>query len=154
MMSLRRIGMKRMLFGMGAAGVLVAAGSLLHARPSEPSDHHEVRCDRGKIRGVYQLETTGTNVAAHRLSAAVGLFTADGDGNLSGSVTTSDDGVIIRGDFVGTYTLNADCTGTIDIPGGSFTQGDFVIDPKGEKLRLIVTNTGAVITGIAERMEQ
>ena len=144
--------MTRMACGIVAASLFAISASV-HAGSDDKANHHEVRCDRGRISGVYQLETTGTNVKAGRLSAAVGIFTADGEGNLSGAVTTSDNGVIARSAFAGTYTLNADCTGTIDIPGGSFTQADFVIDPHGDKLRLIVTNAGAVIVGIAERMK-
>jgi hypothetical protein len=118
---------------------------------------HPFLCNQGAIRGTYRLVTNGTNVNADRLSAAVGIFSADGTGNLFGSVTTSDNGTIFRGPFSGfsgTYTVNSDCIGSVEIPGESFTQGDFIIDPKGDALRIILTNAGAVITGVAERMKQ
>ena len=142
--------MKPMAWGILVAPVVVLAITSVQAHPSPAVQ--PIHCDQDAIRGTYQLVTNGANVTAGRLSAAVGIFAADGAGNLLGSVTTSDNGAIFRGPFSGTYTVNSDCTGSVEIPGGSFTQGDFVIDPKGDTLHIIVTNSGAVITGVAERM--
>jgi hypothetical protein len=44
--------------------------------------------------------------------AAVGIFTADASGNLSGSQTRSLAGAIADETFTGTYVVNSDCTGT------------------------------------------
>lgn len=54
--------------------------------------------------------TTGTNPGPR---AAVGQLTADGNGNLAGSETQSNNGVIVQGvTETGTYVVNSDCSGT------------------------------------------
>jgi len=153
--------MKPIVCRLAVASILAFATTSGQAQAS-PDSHsasmhghdHVARCSDSDIRGTYRLVTNGTNVAAGRLSAAVGIFVADGAGNLAGNVTTSDNGAIFRGSFTGTYVVNSDCTGSVEIPGGSFTQADAVIDPGGDSLHLIVTNTGAVITGVAERLKK
>src|SRR5215204_2763790 len=47
--------------------------------------------------------------------ASLSLMTLDGAGNLTHKVTRSNGGNISRGNDVGTYTVNADCTGTMTI---------------------------------------
>jgi hypothetical protein len=45
----------------------------------------------------------------------VGLLTADGNGNLSGSVTFSANGTLLTATYTGTYTVNPDCTASASI---------------------------------------
>jgi hypothetical protein len=46
----------------------------------------------------------------------MGVFTLDGQGNLqSGVATSSLNGAVAGETFSGTYTVNADCTGTISV---------------------------------------
>jgi hypothetical protein len=62
--------------------------------------------------------TTGGEVPA----AAVGVFTFDGAGNLSTTLTVSLNGAIEVGDTSsGTYTVNRDCTGTLSLTAGDIT---------------------------------
>jgi hypothetical protein len=54
--------------------------------------------------------TTGANPGPR---AAVGQLTADGNGNLAGSETQSNNGIIVQGvTETGTYVVNSDCSGT------------------------------------------
>src|SRR5690348_1091415 len=49
--------------------------------------------------------------------AEAGTLTADGSGNLTGSDTNSQGGQIQSQTFTGTYTINADCSGTVSTTG-------------------------------------
>ena len=54
----------------------------------------------------------------------------------------------------GTYTVNADCTGTYTVtinPGAVPAHAFFVIDESGAELQIIITDPGAVVTCIARR---
>jgi len=78
----------------------------------------------------------------------IGVLTADGNGNISGVETLSVNGVITSGvSLTGTYTMNADCTGSIvtTAPDGAVTDHDFVLDDTKKEIRIIVTKSGAVV---------
>jgi len=89
--------------------------------------------------------------------AAVGLVAFDGAGGLTAHGTVSINGVITRRSGRGSYTANANCTGSAtledDFAGFAF---NFVIVPGTDaaELGLIVTNQGSLITGVAKRVEQ
>ena len=78
----------------------------------------------------------------------IGVLTADGNGNISGVETLSVNGGITPGvTLTGTYTVDADCTGSIvtTTPDGSVTDHDFVLDDNKKEIRIIVTKSGAVV---------
>ena len=100
-------------------------------------------CSNASIKGTYGFSCEGTIVGVGPL-AVIGVFTADGKGNGSGVETLSLNGVIIPGvTFTGTYTVNADCTGSFvtTAPDGSVTHHDFVIDDNKKEIRIIVNRT-------------
>jgi hypothetical protein len=55
---------------------------------------------------------TGTNVPAGTPRVAFGRETFDGKGNFTNTVTLNSNGTVIHFNDSGTYTVNADCTGT------------------------------------------
>ncbi len=82
------------------------------------------------------------------------MLTADGDGNSSGAETLSVNGTIIPGvTFTGTYTVNADCTGSLvtTTPDGSVTDHNFVIDDNKKEIRIIVAKPGVVAVCIGRK---
>ena len=104
-------------------------------------------CSNASIKGAYGLSCEGTVVGVGPL-AVIGVFTADGKGNGSEVETISFNGVITTGaTFTVTYTVNADCTGSIvtTTPDGSVTDHDFVLDDNKKEIRIIVTEPGRVI---------
>jgi hypothetical protein len=63
-------------------------------------------CSKATLNGVWGYE----------VGSAVGHFTADGQGNItSGSQTVSENGVIERQTFTGTYSESKNCTGSVTI---------------------------------------
>ena len=104
-------------------------------------------CSNASIKGGYGLSCEGTVVGVGPL-AVIGVLTADGKGNISGVETLSVNGVITSGvTLTGTYTVNADCTGSIvtTAPDGAVTDHDFVLDDNKKEIRIIVTESGAVV---------
>lgn len=88
--------------------------------------------------------------------AAVGVVTFDGEGILNAQETANNNGVITRRtQGVGIYTVNSNCTGSATVAGdfAGFTF-DFMIIPgtNGSEFSLIVTNSGTVETGDAQRI--
>ena len=102
-------------------------------------------CANGTLNGKYGFEYTafavpGTAVLATKNSvpsAAVGALTFDGNGNLSAGYTLSRGGDISTATSdIGTYTVNADCT-------GSFTD-----TTAGVHFNMVVAGAGAAFFGI------
>ena len=101
-------------------------------------------CSNASIKGTYGFSCEGTLVGVGPI-AAIGVFTADGNGNGSEVETLSLNGEISRGVFrTDTYTVDADCTGSFVStgPDGSVIHNDFVIDDHEKEMRLIATESG------------
>jgi len=77
-------------------------------RIAEASSPH---CSKKTAVGTWAFTVSG-NIPAIGPAASVGTFTADAWGNLSGSQTRSLAGAVADETLSGTYTVNADCTGT------------------------------------------
>src|SRR5262249_54516637 len=89
-----------------ASSALIALVLLPTIASAEPA------CDAHSLSGGYGFHLTGTNLARSALYAIAGRIEADGQGGFVGSATHSAQGAIARIKFTGTYTVNADCTGT------------------------------------------
>src|SRR5438093_65036 len=70
------------------------------------------RCSLQTMEGTHGYSYNGIVFGAGAI-AATGLITFDGGGNLSASYTVSLNGKPFVGAFTGTYTVDADCTGTV-----------------------------------------
>jgi len=81
--------------------------------------------------------------------ATVGLITLDGKGNLSGTETASDNGTITTFSVSGTYTEEANCTGTAQITpsGGTAQNFNTVVVNSGKELLLLETDNGSLNGG-------
>ncbi len=73
----------------------------------------------------------------------------DGKGNVSGNGTFSLAGAIYTVPITGTYTENADCTGSAQITpqGYSTLNFNFVVVNVGKEILLIETDTGTIVSG-------
>jgi hypothetical protein len=72
-------------------------------------------CSLETVAGNWTVSDTGTVIGIGP-RAAVGTFTFSGEGNvLNGVATSSLNGTIAGETFSGTYTVNSNCTGTINI---------------------------------------
>jgi len=76
-------------------------------------------CSNASLQGTYGLSWEGTVVDVGPL-AVVGVFTADGNGTGSEVKILSFNGVTTPGaTFTVTYTVNADCTGSLVSTGSN-----------------------------------
>jgi hypothetical protein len=98
----------------------------------------------------YQGDYAFTNIG--QTQVIVGIYTADGNGNIVGS-QTRDNGSAIRETYTETYTVNPDCTGSTEklTSSGNTLHYDFVINQHGDKIRSIQTDPGPIVTSIAEQ---
>lgn len=107
-------------------------------------------CTNSTVAGRWGTNMTGTLVLPTGAVpfAAVNYAIYDGRGNYSGTQTRSNNGALSRSYFVGTYTVNSDCTGTKKttayadaehtIPYNTVEQ-DFVLVNSGKELFEIFT---------------
>jgi len=143
------------------ARTLLVLVSLCAAAPTTASaDDHE--CSIATLRGAFGFTFSGTVRTATGVSqrGGIGRFEIDGQGNIAGAITSNADGVVLHRPLVATYTVDADCTGTIavdflDAIGGHATF-DMVIDDDGREFRTVSTPPpGAVnpptLTAVARR---
>lgn len=108
------------------------------------------------LRGGYGFNGTGLFFVAPTVSvpnAAVGRLVFDGAGNVTGNITNSFNGEIFRLPSNGTYTVNADCTGTLNITllNGFVITNDIVIVDEGKEVDVIQTNPGTAFTAVLKR---
>jgi hypothetical protein len=103
------------------------------------------------LRGTYLSHGTGT-IAGGPISA-VGTATYDGNGNTSNTFTASVNGTILKSVTVtGIYTVNPDCTGSLEAQNGAHY--DFVVNPDGKTVFWIETDPGTVFSGDQVRFKQ
>jgi hypothetical protein len=111
-------------------------------------------CTLKTLRGTYVFAAKGYNMVAGvaQPKAIVEVINFNGDGTLSvPAATRSVNGVVARTPPGGTgsYTVDADCRGTITFAGPLL---DIFISPNGEKLWMIQTNPDTVFQGTATRV--
>ena len=94
----------------------------------------------------------GTLYPSDDIEAIVGQVTLDGKGNISGSETFSIGGVITESSAAGTYTLNENCTGTMQItPSGQATMNfNTVVVDGGKEVLLIESDNNTTVSGTAQ----
>lgn len=114
-------------------------------------------CSDRTLRGLYVFSTSGFNmVAGVAVPKAINeQIRFNGDGTLVAPVATSSvNGNVNRStDAPGTYSLGANCTGSLSFnPGPSF---DVIADPRGTAVYMIQTAPGSpVMQGVAERVSR
>ena len=102
------------------------------------------------LLGTYMVNGTGTVVGVGPVSS-VGTVTYDGKGNSVNTFTVSVNGTISRGVVTGPYTVNRNCTGTLDQSDG--THYDQVVAPDGSTVFWIETDTGTIVSGTEVRFK-
>jgi hypothetical protein len=122
--------MKRIIVSLFVYGSLstlaVAAGT--HARA----------CSNASLRGAYGFQTGGIIVPDGTPRGNLGRWVFDGAGNFTNALTVNDNGTIIPVTDAGTYTVNADCTGTISPDSGG--SDDIVLVDGGNEFHLLRTD--------------
>src|SRR5215472_5178190 len=121
--------MKRVATLIIVVGMLVGGSVLALRLVSAPRVQAQNSCTSASFQGAFGYTFTGLTGVNALPFAAVGRLVADGQGNVSGVETQSDNGVISRRNYTGTYNVNPDCTGSqvTNDNFGKTVRCDFVI---------------------------
>lgn len=139
-----------------AAVGLVAIGVVAGRFSVQPVVRAQDGCTNASFKGAYGFALNGfyyDQFGNQSVYAANGRTVADGAGALAGTETVSFDGAIQRNlTLAGTYTVNADCTGTwnfTDSKGAAVGNFDVVMTSGGKQVQLVEYDRGVIISGTA-----
>jgi hypothetical protein len=109
-------------------------------------------CSPRTMKGTHGYSYQGT-VMGKAITAA-GPITFDGQGSLHATYNVNLGGTPFTGRFIGIYTVNDDCTGTVTLHLpllGLSTNGSFVIVNEGQETFFTGTDEGIAITGLTKK---
>jgi len=143
---------------LSAASGLVLGALLMAVAPALLADDDH-RCSFHSVAGTYGYAVVGTRSGAP--TAAIGLVILGSDGTIrDGSKQTfSFNGILADETLSGTYTVNADCTGSATVNVVSSIPAldrsstiDIVWDNHSRQFRLIFTVADTVVTGDGRKL--
>ena len=149
--------------GLIAAALFFGGAVLINSLRHAPAIHAQNGCDASSFVGGYGYALSGYAYDADGnlyILAAAGRMVSDGNGNLTGADTFSFDGTISRRTYVGSYSLNSDCTGsmTLQVTGGvgitGTAHGDIVAVSNAREINFIQTDANDVFSGVLKRQNQ
>jgi hypothetical protein len=110
------------------------------------------KCSEATLEGTYLFAQNGVEIKGTEQVpfAIAGYDVFDGHGKVRGVSSGNFGGEVFRKDhFTGTYSVKANCTGTVTFRGGgAATQGDVFLAPDGSKFAFVRTNPEFVSAGI------
>lgn len=116
-------------------------------------------CSNRTLKGTFGVTFSGTAAVGGfegKSGAVVGLFSFDGNGYVTATVTANANGTVLRRQAAGTYAVNPDCTGSIAIaavPVSLLTFGaDGVVVNDGTEILFIGTIPELVFSGVAKKL--
>ena len=156
-----RVTLTRRVVPVALAAVLAAIiGLSLSGTVGASQDDGPQGCTLATLKGRYLFADAGTlyppafGVMQPTPAADAGFHLFNGDGTGADTVTFRVGGAIVLENVVApiSYTVNADCTGSITVLGGpSF--GIFIA-PDGEAIASIATDPGNYVTSINRRVSR
>ena len=142
------------LLGVGA-GVLTGGKGYSKDEKAQYGDAG-AKCSEATLHGTYLFAQNGVEIKGNdqRPFALAGYDVFDGNGEVRGVSSGNFGGEVFRKEpFTGTYTVKANCTGTVTFTGGgAATQGDVFIAPDGRMFAFVRTNPEGVAAGIDPRV--
>ena len=149
--------------GLWAAGVVlillvvVGVGVLtVGAEYAKGANTAKAKCSKATLKGTYLFAQNGVEIKGNdqRPFALAGYDVFDGNGKVKGVASGNSNGEVFRKEhFTGTYTIKANCTGTITFRGGAAaSQGDIFIAPDGSKFAFVRTDPEDVGATIDEQV--
>lgn len=115
-------------------------------------------CSQATLNGAYAFTVHGAILAgpAAGVVDGIALTVFDGHGNLQQVDAVAHNGTVatLWRPGTGTYSLNSNCTGTMNIqsPGSPELQLAIVVSRSGRTIHTVVLNTGFAITSDAEKV--
>jgi hypothetical protein len=111
------------------------------------------KCSEATLHGTYLFAQNGVEIKGNdqRPFAIAGYDVFDGNGKVKGHASANFNGKITRSKepLPGTYTLKANCTGTLTFRDG--TRYDIFIAPDGSMFTFVHTNPELVSAGVEQR---
>jgi hypothetical protein len=107
----------------------------------------EAKCSEATLEGTYLFANDGVEIRGNNQLpfAVAGREVRDGKGNVKGVASSNFNGEVFRNEpFSGTYTVNADCTGTNTYTDG--THYDMFIAPDGSGFTVVQTHPKKFVT--------
>ena len=146
-------GVALILVVVGAAALLTAVGAG-YAKDENASSR--AKCSKATLKGTYLFAEDGVEIKGNsdqRPFAVAGYDVFDGNGEVKGVDSGNFNGEVFRNDrFTGTYTVKANCTGTVTFTGGAAIHGDIFIAPDGSKFAFVRTDRKDVGATIDEQV--
>ncbi len=144
--------MMRSLRGVGLVAVLMMTATI-GTRPAAAAG-----CGAHSLKGRYAyafsgFKTQGETAAQRTPFAQAGHEVYDGKGAVTGSATGSNNGTIVRLKYTGSYTINADCSGSVTTTDdrGETAHYDIFVPSDGSSILYIQSDSGAVSAGWERR---
>ncbi len=135
----------------GLVGILVVGRGF-----AKDENASRAKCSEATLKGTYLFAQNGVEIKGNdqRPFALAGYDVFDGNGKVRGVSSGNFGGEVFRKDpFTGTYTVKANCTGTVTFrDGGAATQGDVFIAPDGSMFAFVRTNPEGVAAGFDPRV--
>src|SRR5918996_978656 len=114
------------------------------------------KCSKATLQGTYLFAQNGVEIKGNdqRPFAIAGYDVFDGNGEVKGLASGNSNGEVFRKEpFTGTYTVKANCTGTVTFTGGAAaSQGDIFVAPDGSKFAFVRTDPESVGATIDEQV--
>jgi hypothetical protein len=140
-----------LLVAIGAAALLTTVG-VGYAKDENAS---RAKCSEATLEGTYLFAQNGVEIKGNeqRPFALAGYDVFDGQGEVKGVDSGNFNGEVFRKDpFTGTYTVKANCTGTVTFRDGAAIHGDIFIAPDGSKFAFVRTDPEFVGASIDEQV--
>jgi hypothetical protein len=149
---------RRGLFWAGGVALIlllvigVAALTTVGAGYAKDENASRAKCSEATLEGTYLFAQNGVEIKGdEQLPFAIaGYDVFDGNGEVKGLASANFNGKITRKEpLPGTYTVKANCTGTLTFTNG--TRYDIFIAPDGSMFTFVRTNPEIVSAGFEER---
>ena len=144
-------GLALILVVVGAAALLTTVG----AGYAKDDDASRAKCSKATLKGTYLFAEDGVEIKGgeQRPFAVAGYDVFDGQGEVKGVDSGNFNGEVFRNNrFTGTYTVKANCTGTVTFRDGDAIHGDIFIAPDGSKFAFVRTDPEFVGAAIDEQV--
>ena len=128
-------------------GVVGLVGVLGVGRGFAKDEDAEAKCSEATLHGRYLFAYDGVEIRGNKQIpfAVAGSEVRDGKGNIKGVASSNFNGEVFRNEpFSGTYSVNADCTGTNTYTDG--THYDMFIAPDGSEFTVVQTHPKKFVT--------